>query len=1164
MSAPAFRIDGVPATRAAFYATACDPARSCAVEACAGSGKTWILVSRMLRALLDGAEPHEILAITFTRAAAGEMRERLSEWLSQYSGPRATHAERVEALVQRGMAPARAEALAPQLATLYARVLASGRPIEIRTFHAWFSQLLRVAPLALLDRLGLAPEMELIEDFTDHLPAVMRAFHAAVLRDPGLRADYAAMTARRGRHQLRKWLDATWWHRVEFEMADEAGVLDESVESAADRWPEVARFGHPVEAVLDVFWQARLRHVAEVMGRGAKTFQDLAGELGAALVSGDARELFEAACHALFTNEGEPRQALRKPKVGLAETQDELLLLQQQVDQEDARIEHRCMVRLGRALLTAFADYKRSRGQADMADLERCALALLRDDELSGWVQERLDTRIRHVLIDEFQDTSPLQWHALHAWLSAYAGAGGGASGQSPPGVFIVGDPKQSIYRFRGAEPRVFAAATRFVREGLEGSVLACDHTRRNAPEVIAAINGVFGQATAEGAFEGFRAHTTEVEAAPGSTVAALPRQPRDRRAGRPDPKVVPTWRDSLTTPRLEPDVVLREQEAAAVARAIAAELAAGTAPANLFVLCRKRETLRLVAAALEREQIAHSAVEDTTLASTPEAQDLIAVLDAVVSPAHRLSLARALRSPLFGASDDDLLVLSAAALAAGDRDWWRALAAMAAPSAALARARTLLRDWRAAAAELPPHDLLDRIVHEGELRERTVAVVPPEQRALALDAIDAVLAQALLLDGGRYATPYGFVRALKRRAVKSAPPVRADAVRLLTIHGAKGLEADTVFITDADPERPTTETTTLLVDWPVEAERPVRCAFVYSESRCPPSLVDLLARETEAREREELNGLYVAMTRAKRRLVFSATEPFTPPPRPSWWQRVEPLVAPLAPAATERTAAAARPHPPATLQVLPRRTARPATTVVKPELAPEPEPKHRAEIETPATPGQAKARVKSPPPVDFQLNLFSDVAPRAEPEPAAGPESRRSTSTAGGRKTEADERAAALGRAVHRVLEWAGQPGARAPRAELASAAAREFGTDAAAVAQHAGAILDHPTGARFFVGPQLAWSGNEVAVSDAGEVLRIDRLVRIEEEGTGPVWWVLDYKLRHAPEALEPYRQQLLRYRDAVRAAQPGQAVRCAFIAGDGRVVEIAESVQAIERPT
>jgi ATP-dependent helicase/nuclease subunit A len=405
---------------------------------------------------------------------------------------------------------------------------------------------------------------------------------------------------------------------------------------------------------------------------------------------------------------------------------------------------------------------------------------------------------------------------------SAYAGAGGGASGQSPPGVFIVGDPKQSIYRFRGAEPRVFAAATRFVREGLEGSVLACDHTRRNAPEVIAAINGVFGQATAEGAFEGFRAHTTEVEAAPGSTVAALPRQPRDRRAGRPDPKVVPTWRDSLTTPRLEPDVVLREQEAAAVARAIAAELAAGTAPANLFVLCRKRETLRLVAAALEREQIAHSAVEDTTLASTTRGAGLIAVLDAVVSPAHRLSLARALRSRCSAPATTTCSPLGGGArrrrsrLVARPRRDGGPERGAGAGTHAVAR---LAGGGRGAAAARPARSHRPR----GRVRERTVAVVPPEQRALALDAIDAVLAQALLLDGGRYATPYGFVRALKRRAVKSAPPVRADAVRLLTIHGAKGLEADTVFITDADPSGRRTETDDLLVDWPVEAER--RCA---------------------------------------------------------------------------------------------------------------------------------------------------------------------------------------------------------------------------------------------------------------------------------------------------------------------------------------------------
>ncbi len=1128
MTAPAFRIDDAPASREAFYAIACDPARSCAVEACAGSGKTWMLVSRMLRALLEGAAPHEILAITFTRAAAGEMRQRLSEWLAVYSTPRSSHAQRVEALIQRGVSPAKAEAQAPALGTLYGRVLAAGRPIEIRTFHAWFSQLLRAAPLTLLDRLGLAPGMELIEDLDDHRPAVMRAFHAEVLRDPALHEDYRAMTARRGRTQLRRWLDAAWWRRIEFELADEAGVLEASVEPAAALWPEMARFAHPVDAVLDVFWQAGLRHVADVLGRGARTQQEMAALLSASLASGDPRHLFDTAWRALFTQTDSPR-VLSKALAGLAKTQQALGVLGEQVDQQDARIEHGRMVRLGRALLIALAEYKRARGYADMADLERVALAVLRDDELAGWVQERLDARIRHVLIDEFQDTSPLQWHALQGWLAGYAGAGGG---RSAPGVFLVGDPKQSIYRFRGAEPRIFAAAADFIRDGLGGSALACDHTRRNTPEVIAAINGAFGKAVADGDFSGFRAHTTEVLPDPGSAVEALPRHPRDRRAERPDPKVAPVWRDTLTAPRLEPDVVLREHEAARVARSVAAALAGGAAPAEVFVLCRKRETLRLVAAALEREQIAHSAVEDTTLASTAEAQDLIAVLDAIVSPAHRLSLARALRSPLFGASDTDLLALSAAAQAAGDRDWWRALAAMAQPGLALARARELLRRWRGAAAELPPHDLLDAIVHEGELRERTVAVVPPEQRALALDAIDAVLAQALLLDGGRYATPYGFVRALKRRAVKSAPPVRADAVRLLTVHGAKGLEADTVFVTDADPEPPSTEMTTLLIDWPVEAERPQRCAFLYAESRCPPSLRALLAGEAKAREREELNALYVAMTRARRRLVFSATEPFKAPARPSWWQRVEPFSRPIAvPDAVPVPMAQGTRF--ARLKELPPRAS--------PPLAP-PTPR-KIEATAPAAPSpvsRARTAASAASPVGQFALPFAELETGVV---ASKPDA----------EDEWDAAAAPLGRAVHRLLEWSAQPGPAVPLADLAAAAAREFGVGAAPVLRHARAILEHPEGARFFAGPQIRWSGNEVAVSVDGEVRRIDRLVQLEEGGN-PVWWVLDYKLRHAPEALAPYREQLLAYRDAVRGAQPGHAVRCAFIAGDGRVVEIA----------
>ncbi|MDE2626992.1 MAG: UvrD-helicase domain-containing protein, partial [Burkholderiales bacterium] len=893
------------------------------------------------------------------------------------------------------------------------------------------------------------------------------------------------------------WFEAVWARRVEFELADAAGVLDDSV-PAPDRSLDAQGAPlHPAQVLLGASWQASLRELALALGLGGVRAQDAATGLVMALAQADAQGCFDHAWSALFTDKGTPRKQLGKV-AALAPIQHDLEAIAAQLRQLDAHLEHRRMVRLSRVLLVEYAAYKRARGLADMADLERCGLALLRDATLSGWVQERLDARIRHVLIDEFQDTSPLQWHALHAWLSAYAGAGGGASGQRPPGVFIVGDPKQSIYRFRRAEPRVFEAARTFVVDALGGSMLACDHTRRNAPELLASLNAVFLQAEAAAEFSGFRPHTTELGGTPGAGVFMLERVARPPRAERGAAVPAPVWRDSLTTPRHAPDEVLREQEAALVAQAVQALVASQQMrPADIFVLSRKRQSLRLVAQALRRLHVPYAAVEEVELMAAPEARDLVALLDALVSPGHALSLAQALRSPLFGASDDDLIEL---AQCADGGDWWPALVegdALASP--ALQRARDLLPRWRDAAARLPPHDLLDRIVHEGELRERVAASVPPVQRLAALDAIDAVLGQALALDGGRYATPYNFVRALKRRVITVAVPTHADAVQLLTVHGAKGLEARAVFVMDADPQPQTTETATLLIDWPVQAERPLGCAFVYSEAACPPSLAALLDDEKRAREREELNGLYVAMSRAKERLVFSATEPSRRVPRPSWWDRVAAQAGAWSPM-----------------------------------------PVGKAAVASLADTSQGIA-----------LQVLAPLQ-RTEPADSGAPPPRPSAA----RSPDTD--ATRLGRAVHRVLEWAtAAPGARdLDLAALAHAAAIEFGAAAAVTEQLARTILRSPACAPFIAGPQLRWAGNEVAVSDAQELLRIDRLVCLDGVA-GPAWWVLDYKLQHAPQELEAYREQLLRYRRAVHAAQPGAEVRCAFVTGAGEVVEVMDRV-------
>jgi ATP-dependent helicase/nuclease subunit A len=923
--------------------------------------------------------------------------------------------------------------------------------------------------------------MDLIEDPSDHRPEVYRRFHGAVIADAGLRADYEAIVRDRGRSQLRKWLDAAWEKRIEIELADRSGSLLPSVPPASDHWAELAGLAHPSQRLLAPPVQSLLSDLARTLGRHPGAVCRKQGALlEQARALDDAALRLAAVRTSLLTDKGTPRKALE----GVAGMSEAVVLLERLADaceQQVAHGEHLRMVRLSRALFTEFAAYKRSRGLADMLDLERFALAVLRDATLAGWVQERLDAKVRHLLVDEFQDTNPLQWQALHAWLAGYAGAGGGASGQRPPGIFIVGDPKQSIYRFRGAEPRVFSAARDFVVQGLGGNLLTCDHTRRNAPEVLQALNGVFDQAQADGHYEGFRPHTTEEPSSPHAGVFVLERVLRPERLS-PAAAADDGWRDSLTTPRVEPDELLREQEAARVADAIAALADAGMAPRDIQVLCRKRQSLRLLEHALAKRQLPCAAAEDTALIESPEARDLAALLDVLASPSHKLSLAHALRSPVFGASDEDLVAIAAAS--AEHRDWWRGLRELASPSDALARARELLERWRQAAQRLPPHDLLDLVVAEGEVRQRTAAAVPPVQRAAALLAIDAMLHQALTLDGARYATPYNFVRALKRRALLVPAPLQPEAVQLLTVHGAKGLEAEAVFVMDADPKPQNPETATLLVDWPVDAEAPRHCAFLYSESRCPPSLRGMLLRESTAREREELNGLYVAMTRAKRRLVISATESQQASAAPSWWQRLQPWAAPL--------------------QVAPAAV------------------RHRDEATRPAVLADVPAWNRM-------------LAPGATPSAAAA---------------AVDDVASRLGQAVHRVLEWAAV-GADPDLPRLAQAAAGEFRADAREVGRLAGRIWRSPACLRFFAGPQLLWSGNEVPVSEGGEMLRIDRLVALAEGG-GRAWWVLDYKLQHAPEALPAYREQMARYRRAVQALQPGEPVHAAFITGAGEVIE------------
>ena len=1104
---PAYEHHGRPISREAFYAIACDPRRSVAVEACAGAGKTWMLVARIVRALLEGAKPHEILAITFTKKAAGEMRERLQGALLRHAGAPAGDLQ--EALVSYGVDAADAPRYHAALGRLAADVLASGRPVQVRTFHSWFAALLRNAPLAVLDELGLPASYDLLEDDAEAVRHVWRRFYAALSAESALRADFEAVVATHGRSQTHKALQAALARRVEFALADTAGTLETSVAHFTQRFAQWTGLDEPGLSLDGEAARTRWLARASALGREAnKTPQKAANDVVDALALGPGAACIAALRKAFFVKD-EDRLAKNLAKFPVAqEAEAELQALCAAQAQHEAWLYHQRVVRLTRVLLAEFAQLKRERCWVDMNDVERAALRMLSDPVLGAWVQERLDARISHLLVDEFQDTNPLQWQALHSWLSGYAGAGG-----HPPGVFIVGDPKQSIYRFRRAEPQVFIDACKFITEGLGGDMLASDHTRRNALQVIGAVNGAMLAAAQANEFTGFRAHTTEST----SQGQALRLPPVGRDVPPPDgasgaqhgPPDALAWRDSLTTPRELPEETLRTRECRQAARWVAQRIAEGLAPQQVMVLARKRDRLALMQDELRALHIAAQQPEKADLADVPEVQDIVALIDALISPGHDLSLARALKSPLFGLSDDELVhiaLLKQQAPPTSQRHWLALLQNGAAnagwPDRLVDAGRTLTR-WQGWLHALPPHDALDAIYHDGDVLARFAAAAPAALRLTVQTHLRALLSAALQVDGARYATPYALVRAIRAGGIQAPVTAAVGAVQLLTVHGAKGLEADLVLLLDTDAPPSLPETMGVLVDWPSQRAAPQRMVFLASEKRPPACADDLLATEQQARQREELNALYVALTRARETLVLSAAEPHRSSPG-SWWKRLHDLceAVDVAPADDGET------H---------RRDTHGGTVVQPGESFP-----------VPALPA-----------LDLMLAArFRELARKG---------ARASESP------EDDTEESLVGKAMHRLLEWSG-PGGFTPAQARQAAREFELSPPQARRAEAMAAAIRSGPGAWIWQADAIDWHGNEVTLHHEGQVLRLDRLVRQRDTGH---WWVLDFKSAARPQDDDIKLSQLRRYREAYRQALGmdggGAVIRIAFLTGQGALVEI-----------
>jgi ATP-dependent helicase/nuclease subunit A len=1125
----AYALGGQPCTREAFYAMACDPQRNVVVQACAGAGKTWMLVSRILRALLNaqtaassvhtsGAEhanhaalaPHTILAITFTKKAAGEMRQRLQEWLEQFAT--ADDATLAQELIHRGISRQIAtESLShgrKQLSNLYQSLLESGRSVQIRTFHSWFAALLRSAPLAVLEQLGLPTNYELLEDDSQATAQVWRRFYDALQESDALRSTYFDAVAAHGRSNVDKALASALDKRVEFGLADAAGVVEGSIRPFAVVYPEFAG----LDAPLDIF--APDNPQRQLLSNAAKTLgqydgaipQKAASQIELALTEND----LPSALLALLTQAGTPRKFSDKVP-GIEEVRGLQALcvrINAATQQHAAWLHQQRMAQLTRALITSFSALKRERAWVDMGDVERAALHLLSDPVLSGWVQQRLDAQIRHLLIDEFQDTNPLQWQALQAWLSGYAGAG-----QSAPSVFIVGDPKQSIYRFRRAEPQVFVAATEFVCEALGGVVLSCDHTRRNAQGVLAAVNAVMQGAATQG-YEGFRTHSTESQDA--GRVLRLPLVERDA-ADTEEPSSV--WRDTLSMARDETEEHIRTRESQQAARWVAQHIASGVPAGQVMVLARKRDRLQRMRDTLQAMGIASQISEKTQLMEHCEVQDVVALVESIVSSTHDLALARALKSPLFGVSDDQLIAIAQTAQAK-HCTWWQALYKEELLTSTqqglqpdfIHKIQQDLQTYQHAFATLPPHDALAALYQHRDVVARCMAAAPASQRASVQLHLQALLAMALDMDGGRFLTPYAWVRALKSGAARAPAntQVTGDAVQLLTVHGAKGLEAHTVLLLDTNAQAEKARFMDVLIDWPAQHSAPTTFAFLATESAPPVCVAEALAHEQTARAREETNALYVAMTRACDTLALSAHEVRTPDPASPWQRFAACEAASGAPWLQDSAVQAAEPV----------------------ERAANPVENYFTVLNMPVVPvNRTRTAIKNE-----AFESMGTVAQSAATQPDSPVSSAASS-------------AARIGLAMHRLLELY-TPGLDI--AAIAPSVGAQWGLDAAQTQQALATAQRITQGPAAWVwdAAVVDWQANEVELLHAGQVLRLDRLVRHAQSQT---WWVLDYKSSAAPEQQSELRGQLQRYGTAVREANAGARVNAAFITGDGQLVEV-----------
>ena len=836
---------------------AAEPGSSTWLSANAGSGKTRVLTDRVARLLLRGTDPHKILCLTYTKAAAAEMQNRLLERLGKWAMlPEDALRKELWLLGEEGeISPENMR----EARRLFAKAIETPGGLKIQTIHSFCAALLRRFPLE-------AGVSHGFQEMDDRAGALLRAEILDEMAGQGDPAAFDAMAPYLPDMKLDGFLmDLARYRAIFAHPLDRAGAM--------------ALFGMPSDATIDGFAEEVVRPrdiemmkaLAPILAKSGANDQKVAAVL-ASITEPDLGGLLRLEKTLLFQSGKTPFAA----KIGTVPTKamaqgaasafvPELHDLMERI--EEARPKRLAIMAADRtyALHRFAADFlpryltrKAARGWLDFDDLIERAGALLADSSVAQWVLFRLDGGIDHILVDEAQDTSPAQWKVIEALADEFtAGESARDVGRT---LFVVGDKKQSIYSFQGADLAAFGRmekhfAERYEALGLPMQSLELAHSFRSSAAVLNLVDQTFDERVRHG-IGGEAKHIAFFGDLPGR-VDLWPAVPKPEAAEKDehweDPKDLRGANDQY--------VVLAGRIADEIARMIetGVQLPEGEGARAvhegdfLILVQRRKELFDEIIRACKARGLAIAGADRLKLGAELAVRDITALIAFLVTTEDDLSLAEALRSPLFGWSEDKLYRLAQPRKGG----LWEALRGQE----ALSQTRDVLSDLLDGADFLRPYELIERLLVHHKGRENLIARLGRE----AEEGIDELLSQALRFEQSEIPSLTGFLSWLSSGDVEVKRQMDADgrAIRVMTVHGAKGLEAPIVILPETQVRKDPTPS------------QLVELGGTVILAGAKASVSEEVAAVQEARVQrsveERLRLLYVALTRAEKWLIICA-----------------------------------------------------------------------------------------------------------------------------------------------------------------------------------------------------------------------------------------------------------------------------------------------------